>query len=172
MEKRTVTFKGAPLSLAGEAVQLGKPAPNARLVRQDLSTVELAAFHGQPMLLSVVPSLDTGVCAMQTKRFNEEAAKLADKVKILTVSMDLPFAQKRFCSAEQIDKVEVLSDHREASFGLAYGTLVEELRLLCRAVFLVDRHGVVRYAEYVPEITEHPNYQAALEAVRAVAAEA
>jgi len=171
MEKRTVTLKGRPLTLAGEAVQVGKPAPNARLVRQDLSTVELATFRGQPMLLSVVPSLDTGLCATQTKRFDQEAAKLADKVKILTISMDLPFAQKRFCSAEQVDKVEVLSDHREASFGLAYGTLVEELRLLCRAVFVVDRHGVVRYAEYVPEIAEHPNYDAALEAARAVAEE-
>ncbi|MFN4033103.1 MAG: thiol peroxidase [Fimbriimonadales bacterium] len=161
-----VTFQGQPLTLVGNALKPGEPAPDATVVKQDLTPVNIHDYKGHVLLISVVPSLDTSVCSAQTKRFNEEASKLPDSVKLVTVSMDLPFAQKRFCGAEGIDKIEVLSDHREGAFGQAYGTLVKELRILCRAVFVVDAQGVVRYAEYVPEITNHPNYDAALQAVR------
>ncbi len=163
-----VTFLGNPLTLVGKELKPGDPAPDATLVKQDLSTVKLSDYFGKVLLISVVPSLDTGVCSAQTKRFNEEASQLPDAVRVLTVSMDLPFAQKRFCGAENVDKIEVLSDHREASFGQAYGTLVKELRIESRAVFVIDPQGIVRYVEYVPEITNHPNYDAALQAVRAL----
>ncbi|MFN3689615.1 MAG: thiol peroxidase [Fimbriimonadales bacterium] len=161
-----VTFQGQPLTLVGNALKSGDPAPDATVVKQDLTPVNIHDYKGHVLLISVVPSLDTSVCSAQTKRFNEEASKLPDSVKVITVSMDLPFAQTRFCGAEGIDKIEVLSDHREGAFGQAYGTLIKELRILCRAVFVVDAQGVVRYAEYVPEITNHPNYDAALQAVR------
>lgn len=152
-----VTFLGNPLTLVGNALKPGDPAPDATLIKQDLSPVNLRDYFGKVLLISVVPSLDTGVCSAQTKRFNEEACRLPESVRVLTVSMDLPFAQKRFCSAEHIDNIEVLSDHREAAFGQAYGTLVKELRIECRALFVIDPQGTVRYAEYVPEITNHPN---------------
>lgn len=161
-----VTFLGNPLTLVGSALKLGDPAPDATVIKQDLNPVNIHDYKGHVLLISVVPSLDTSVCSAQTKRFNEETSQLPDSVKVITVSMDLPFAQKRFCGAEGIDKIEVLSDHREGAFGQAYGALVKELRILCRAVFVVDAQGVVRYAEYVPEITSHPNYEAALQAVR------
>lgn len=163
-----VTFLGNPLTLVGKELKSGDQAPDATLVKQDLSTVNLSDYFGKVLLISVVPSLDTGVCSAQTKRFNEEASRLPDAVRVLTVSMDLPFAQKRFCGAENIDKIEVLSDHREASFGQAYGTLVKELRIESRAVFVIDPQGIIRYVEYVPEITNHPNYDVALQAVRAL----
>ena len=160
-----VTFKGAPLTLIGPEVRVGANAPEFQVLAQDLSPVTLATFRGKTLLISVVPSLDTPVCDAQTRRFNEEAAKLPG-VEILTVSMDLPFAQKRWCGAAEINRVRMTSDHRDASFGKAYGVLIHELRLLARSVFLVDRAGVVRYAEYVPEVTSHPNYDAALAAAR------
>ncbi|MER3403101.1 MAG: thiol peroxidase [Armatimonadota bacterium] len=163
-----VTFLGNPLTLVGNALKPGDTATDATLIKQDLSPVNLRDYFGKVLLISVVPSLDTGVCSAQTKRFNEEASQLPESVRVLTVSMDLPFAQKRFCGAEHIDKIEVLSDHREAAFGQAYGTLVKELRIECRAVFVIDPQGTVRYAEYVPEITNHPNYNTALQAVRAL----
>lgn len=163
-----VTFLGNPLTLVGNALKPGDPAPDATLIKQDLSPVNLRDYFGKVLLISVVPSLDTGVCSAQTKRFSEEACRLPESVRVLTVSMDLPFAQKRFCSAEHIDNIEVLSDYREAAFGQAYGTLVKELRIECRALFVIDPQGTVRYAEYVPEITNHPNYDAALQAVRAL----
>ncbi|OYT71283.1 MAG: lipid hydroperoxide peroxidase [Armatimonadetes bacterium JP3_11] len=161
-----VTFRGNPLTLIGKELKPGDPAPDATVIKQDLTPVNIHDYKGKVLLLSVVPSLDTSVCSAQTKKFNEEASQLPDTVKVITVSMDLPFAQKRFCSAENIDKIEVLSDHREGAFGQAYGVLVKELRILSRAVFVVDPQGVIRYAEYVPEITNHPNYDAALQAVR------
>ncbi len=163
-----VTFLGNPLTLIGNELKPGDPAPDATLVRQDLQTVRLSDYFGKVLLISVVPSLDTGVCSAQTKRFNEEASQLPESVRVLTISMDLPFAQKRFCGAENIDKIEVLSDHRDASFGQAYGTLVKELRIESRAVFVIDPQGTIRYAEYVPEITNHPNYESALQAVRSL----
>jgi len=161
-----VTFRGEPLTLVGNELKPGDPAPDATVIRQDLTPVNIHAYKGHTLLISVVPSIDTSVCSAQTKRFNEEAANLPESVKVLTISMDLPFAQKRFCGAENIDKIEVLSDHREGAFGQAYGTLVKELRILSRAVFVVDPQGIIRYVEYVPEITNHPNYEAALNAVR------
>ncbi len=161
-----VTFKGNPLTLIGKELQPGDPAPDATLVSQDLQPVRLSDYFGKILLISVVPSLDTGVCSAQTKRFNEEASRLPESVKVLTVSMDLPFAQKRFCGAENIDKIEVLSDHQEGNFGQAYGTLIKELRIESRAVFVVDPQGTIRYVEYVREITNHPDYDAALQAVR------
>jgi len=161
------TFKGNPLTLIGLEIKVGQKAPDFQVLAQDLSPVTLANSQGKIRLISVVPSLDTPVCDQQTRRFNQEAAKLAD-VAILTISMDLPFAQKRWCGAAGIDKVQVLSDHKDASFGTAYGTLIKELRLLARSVFVVDGSGTVRYVEYVPEVTSHPNYDAALAAARSL----
>jgi len=163
-----VTFKGNPLTLIGPEITVGQKAPEFQIVAQDLSTVTLASSGGQTRLISVVPSLDTPICDAQTRRFNQEAAKLP-RVAILTISMDLPFAQKRWCGAAGIDKVQVLSDHRDASFGIAYGLLIKELRLLSRAIFVIDASGTVRYVEYVPEIAQHPNYDAALTAIQQVA---
>ncbi|GIV07969.1 MAG: putative thiol peroxidase [Fimbriimonadales bacterium] len=161
-----VTFLGNPLTLIGKELKPGDPAPDATVIKQDLTPVNIHDYKGKVLLLSVVPSLDTSVCSAQTKKCNEAASQLPDSVKVITVSMDLPFAQKRFCGAENIDKIEVLSDHREGAFGQAYGVLVKELRILSRAVFVVDSEGTIRYAEYVPEIASHPNYDAALQAVR------
>ena len=161
--KGDVTFRGNPLTLIGPKISVGANAPDFQVLGQDLSTVTLATSQGKVRLISVVPSLDTPVCDAQTRRFNQEAAKLPSAA-ILTVSMDLPFAQKRWCGAAGIDKVQVLSDHRDASFGKAYGVLIKELRLLSRSIFVVDSNGTVRYVEYVPEVTSHPNYDAALAA--------
>lgn len=164
-----VTFKGNPLTLIGPEVKVGSQAPGFQVLGQDLAPVTLASFKGKTLLVSVVPSLDTPVCDAQTKRFNQEAAKLPD-VQILTVSMDLPFGQKRWCGTAGVDKVTTVSDHRDASFGTAWGVLIKELRLLARAIFIVDNAGTVRYVEYVPEVASHPNYDAALAAVRQLTA--
>ena len=162
-----VKFKGNPLTLIGPEIKAGAQAPDFQVLAQDLSPVSLGAFQGKTLLISVTPSLDTPVCDLQARRFNEEGAALKG-VEILNISMDLPFAQKRWCGAAGIDKVKVLSDHKDASFGRAYGTLIKELRLLTRSIFVVDGRGTVRYVEYVPEVTSHPNYDAALAAVRQV----
>jgi len=161
------TFKGNPLTLIGLEIKVGQKAPDFQVLAQDLSPVTLANSQGKIRLISVVPSLDTPVCDQQTRRFNQEAATLPN-VAVLTISMDLPFAQKRWCGAAGIDKVQVLSDHKDASFGTAYGTLIKELRLLARSVFVVDGSGTVRYVEYVPEVTSHPHYDAALAAARSL----
>ena len=163
-----VTFKGNPLTVIGPEIKVGAKAPDFQALAQDLSPVGLGQFKGKALLISVVPSLDTPVCDAQTRRFNEEAAKLPS-LEILTVSMDLPFAQKRWCGAAGINRVKVVSDHQDASFGRGYGVLIKELRLLSRAIFLVDGGGMIRYVEYVPEVTSHPNYDAALAAVRQLA---
>ena len=163
-----VKFKGNPLTLIGPEIKVGAKAPEFQTVAQDLSPVTLSSVKGTTLLISVVPSLDTPVCDAQTRRFNQEAAKLPN-VQVLTVSMDLPFAQKRWCGAAGIDRVTVVSDHKDASFGKAYGTLIKELRLLSRSIFLVDGSGTVRYVEYVPEVTSHPNYDAALAVARQLA---
>ncbi len=163
-----VTLEGKPMTVIGKALQPGDTAPDFRVVAQDLSEKTLDDYTGKPLIISVVTSLDTGVCDLQTRRFDEEAAKLADKAAVLTISADLPFAQKRWCSEAATDKVEVLSDHREMSFGDAWGTHVKELRVEQRAVFVVDAEGKIQYADYVPEISEHPNYQAALEAINKI----
>ncbi|HNQ24698.1 MAG TPA: thiol peroxidase [Phycisphaerae bacterium] len=167
---RTCTFKGNPLPLEGPALKPGDKAPDVKLSKSLAETVALSATAGKVRILSVVPSLDTPVCALQTKRFNEEAARLPNVV-IYTISCDLPTAQARFCGAEGIDpdRLHVLSDHKEAAFGRAYGTLIPPLRLLCRAVFVLDAGGTIRYAEYVPEIADHPNYDAVLNCVKQLA---
>ena len=161
-----VTFKGKEVTLLGSEVKVGDQAPNFTVLANDLSEVTLDSSKGYKRIISVVPSIDTGVCDAQTRRFNEEASKL-DNVKILTVSVDLPFAQKRWCAANGIDNVETVSDHRDTSFGEAYGVLIKELRLLARSVFVVDANDKVTYVEYVSEVTDHPNYEAAIEAAKA-----
>ncbi|MGJ7920422.1 thiol peroxidase [Neobacillus sp. LXY-4] len=161
----SVTFKGNPVTLLGQEVKVGDKAPNFSVLANDLSEVTLENSKGSVRLVSVVPSLDTGVCDAQTRRFNEEATKLGN-VKVLTVSVDLPFAQKRWCGAAGIENVQTLSDHRDLSFGEAYGVAIQELRLLARAVFVIDSNDVVTYAEYVSEATNHPNYEAAIEAAK------
>ncbi|MEC1720487.1 thiol peroxidase [Schinkia azotoformans] len=160
-----VTFKGNQITLLGNEVKVGEKAPNFTVLANDLSEVTLDNTKGNVRLISVVPSLDTGVCDAQTRRFNEEAASLPN-VKILTVSVDLPFAQKRWCGAAGIENVQTLSDHRDLSFGEAYGVAIQELRLLTRAVFVVDSSDTVTYIEYVPEATDHPNYEAAIAAAK------
>lgn len=160
-----ITFKGNPVTLLGNEVKVGDKAPNFTVLANDLSEVTLDNTKGQVRLISVVPSLDTGVCDAQTRRFNEEASNLGN-VKILTVSADLPFAQKRWCGAAGIENVQTLSDHRDLSFGEAYGVAIQELRLLARAVFVVDSSDTVTYVEYVSEATNHPNYEAAIKAAK------
>ena len=164
--KGAATFKGSPLTLIGPELKKGDKAPNFQLLANDLSPVSLETFKGKTKLISVVPSLDTPVCDMQTKRFNEEASKLPSDVVVLTVSVDLPFAQSRWCGAAHADKVKCLSDHREAAFGNAYGVLIKELRLLARSIFIVGPDDKLQYVEYVKEITQHPNYEKALGSLR------
>lgn len=161
-----VTFKGNAVTLLGTEVKVGEQAPNFQLLANDLSPVTLETYKGAVKLISVVPSIDTGVCDAQTRRFNEEASGL-ENTKVLTVSVDLPFAQKRWCGANGLENAITLSDHRDLSFGEAYGVVIKELRLLTRAVFVVDSNDKLVYVEYVSEATNHPNYEAALEAAKA-----
>lgn len=161
---RTVNMRGNPMPLEGEAVAAGADAPAFTLTGIDMKPVSLADTSGV-RVISVVPSLDTPVCDTQTRRFNEEAAKL-DGVTILTVSRDLPFAQKRWCGAAGVDKVTTLSDYRDGSFGRGWGVMLEPLQILCRAVFVVGSDGKVTYAQYCPEVTEEPDYAAALDAAK------
>ncbi len=165
---RTCTLKGNSLNLEGPELKVGDPAPDATL-RADLVTdFKLSQAAGKPRVYSVVPSLDTPVCADQTRRFNQEMNKLSD-VEFFTISFDLPTAQKRFCGTENIDpKCKALSDAKYAAFGKAYGTLIPDLRINCRAVFVVGRDDRVKYAEYVPEIASHPNYEAVLNCAREI----
>jgi thiol peroxidase len=161
----SLTFGGNAVTLVGSEVKVGDKAPNFTVLSNDLSPVTLEDSKGSVRIISVVPSVDTGVCDAQTRRFNEEASKL-ENVKILTISVDLPFAQKRWCAAAGIDKVQTLSDHRDLSFGEAYGVAIQELRLLARSVFVIDSNDNVTYVEYVSEVTDHPNYEAAIEAAK------
>lgn len=160
-----VTMRGNPVTLVGPEVKVGDAAPEFTVLGRDLSPVSSDRFKGKTRIISAVPSVDTPVCDAQTKRFNEEAAKLPG-VEVLTISMDLPFAMNRWCAAAGVDKVQLLSDHRDASFGQNWGTLIKELRLLTRAVFVVDKNDRVVHAEYVKEIASHPDYNAALDAAR------
>jgi len=162
----TITFKGQPLTLIGDEVTVGRPAPEATVLDNALNPVAISNFRGKIAIVSAVPSLDTPVCDIQTRRFNTEAASLGDDVAVLTISMDLPFAQKRWCGAAGIEAVQTLSDHRDGQFGRAYGLLIEELRLLARAVFVLDRDGTVLHAQVVPEMTDEPDYEAVLQVVR------
>ena len=166
---RSCTLKGGKLDLAGPELKVGDAAPEATLKKDLVSEFKLSEANGKVRILSVVPSLDTPVCAEQTKRFNQEAASLADVV-VYTISCDLPTAQGRFCGAEGIDteKIICLSDHMDAGFGKAYGTLIPSLRVECRAVFVIDSSNTIRYAEYVPEVADHPNYDAILECVKSL----
>lgn len=161
-----VTMKGNPLTLVGNELKVGEGAPDFTVLDNSLTPVQFSSFRGKICILSSVPSLDTPVCDMETRRFNEEASRLGPDVMILTISMDLPFAQKRWCVASGVDKVQTLSDHRDASFGTSYGVLIKELRLLARAVFLVDRKGTLQYIQIVKEMTSEPDYEAILNALK------
>jgi thiol peroxidase len=161
-----ITFKGNPMTLIGPDLKMGDPIPDFTLLANDLSPVTGRDLAGKTVLFNVVPSLDTGVCSAQTKRFNEEAAKLPSSVEVITVSADLPFAQARFVQVEKITH-RILSDHREFSFAQAFGVGIKELRLLTRSIFVVSAEGKVLYREIVPEVTHHPLYDAALRLVRA-----
>ena len=167
--KEAVTLRGNPVTLLGPEIRVGQKASDFKLLTTDMKEVGLSQSRGKVRLLSVVTSLDTPVCDLQTQRFEEEASKLKDVV-IYTISMDLPFAQARYCGAHNITNLQTLSDHREASFGTAYGVLIKELRLLSRAIFIVDRDDTVRYVEYVKEVTQHPDYDKAIEALQKVVA--
>ncbi|HEY3354517.1 MAG TPA: thiol peroxidase [Polyangia bacterium] len=164
MAQRTVKFGGSPRPVAGEELKVGQKAPDFALVANDLSPVTLKDTTGQVRIVAAVPSLDTGVCDRETRRFNQEAAKLPG-VEVYTVSADLPFAQKRWCGAAGIDRVHTLSDHRAATFE-RWGVLFPDLRLLARATFVLDRDDVVRYAEYLPDVGQEPSYDAALAAAK------
>jgi thiol peroxidase len=166
-----VTFKGNPLTLAGEEVKVGAAAPDFDLMfyKDGMHHVRKADLLGKPSIISVVPSLDTPVCQVQTKTFNQRLAAMGDKVNALTVSLDLPFAMNRFCGAEGITALKVGSDYMDRDFGKAWGVLIEELMILARAVFVLDKDGVVRYAQVVTEVTEEPNYDAALAALAKLA---
>jgi thiol peroxidase len=161
-------MKGSPLTLVGHEIKVGDAAPDVELLDNDLSPVKLSSYKGKVCIITSVPSLDTRVCDLETRRFNQEAGDLGDDFRILAISMDLPFAQKRWCGAASVDRVITLSDHREASFGKAYGVLIKELRLLARTVFILDREGTVRYIQIVKEITEEPDYDAVLQAVKGI----
>ena len=160
------TFLGNPVTFTGKQLQVGDKALDFSLTTTDLSKKSLADFDGKKKILSIIPSIDTGICSLQTRRFNQELASL-DNTVVLTVSMDLPFAQKRWCGAAGVDKVETLSDHKDASFGTNYGFLIEELRLLSRGVVVINKDNKVTYVEYVPEVTQAVNFDAALEAIKA-----
>lgn len=170
MEKRTgvVTFAGNPIALLGKEVKVGDKAPAFTLLDNGLGEKTLADYAGKVKVISVVPSLDTGVCDAQTRWFNQNVSKLGENVVVLTVSVDLPFAQKRWCGAAGIDQVETLSDHRDLSFGENYGFILEGLRLLSRGIVIIDKDDVIRYVEYVPEVTSAVNFDAAEAATKAL----
>ncbi|MCX5891313.1 MAG: thiol peroxidase [Deltaproteobacteria bacterium] len=160
-----ITMKGKPLTLVGPELKPGDPAPDFTVVANDLSDFQFSSLQGVCVICSV-PSLDTPTCDIETRRFNDEAASLGAGIKILTISMDLPFAQKRWCGAAGVENLKTYSDHRDAAFGLAYGVLIKELRLLARAVFVVDQGGKVQHVQIVPELPQEPDYEAVLQAVR------
>ena len=167
--KRTVTMQGRPMVLAGDEVKPGMQAPDFKVTDNDMLPMKFSrTYGGKVAVISVVPSLDTPVCDLQTRRFNQEAERLGPDVGVLTISMDLPFAQKRWCGAAGVKAVRTFSDYQKAEFGKAWGVLMKDLRLLARAVFIVDRDGVVRYAQIVPEVTKEPDYDEVLAALRAL----
>ena len=165
-EEPVVKMKGETLTLVCNKVKVGESAPNFEVLANDLTPVKLSSFLGKVCIISSVPSLDTPVCDTMTRRFNEEAGRLGNDVSVLTVSMDLPFAQKRWCGAAGVKNVQTLSDHRDASFGTVFGVLIKELRLLARAVFVVDKDGAVKHAQIVSELTNEPDYEAVLKAAK------
>ena len=159
---------GKPLSLLGPDIKVGDRAPDFTVLNGELLDVKLRDFSGKTKVISVTPSLDTPVCDLQARRFNHEAASLPADVVVLNISMDLPFAISRFCTEAAIDRVKALSDHRDASFGTAYGVLIKELRLLARSIFIIDKDNILRYKEIVPEQSDHPNYEKVLEALNKI----
>jgi thiol peroxidase len=163
-----ITFKGNPFTLIGPELKVGDKAPEFAVVDNGLAPVTLASSAGKVRIISSVPSLDTPVCDTETRRFNQEAAGLTGDVVVLTISLDLPFAQKRWCGAAGIDKVATLSDYRDRSFGQNYGVLIKELLLLTRAIFVIDAQGVIRYIQIVPEVTSEPDYSAVIAAAKAL----
>ena len=163
-----ITMHGNPLTLIGADIKVGDKAPDFTVVDGDLNEVKLGNYAGKIKVISVTPSLDTPVCDIQARRFNHEAAAFPIDVAVLNISMDLPFAISRFCTVAEIDKVKGLSDHRDASFGTAYGVLIKELRLLARSVFIIDKNNIVRYKEVVPEESSHPDYDKALQALEQI----
>lgn len=164
----SVKFAGNPVNLLGKEVKVGDKAPDFTCVGLDLSPVSLSQFDGKVKIISVFPSIDTPVCSMQTARFNQEADKLGDGLVILSISNDLPFAQGRFCAAEGVKHIVMASDHRDVDFSMKYGFLMEGLRLLARGIVVLDAHNEVKYVEYVPEVTNEPNFDKALQAVKAL----
>ncbi|MBW7991949.1 MAG: thiol peroxidase [Planctomycetes bacterium] len=162
----TITFQGNPLTLVGNQAKVGDTAPDVEVLANDLSPVKLSSFRGKVCVICTVPSLDTPVCDIQTKKFNEQAASLGDDVVVLTISTDLPFAQTRWCGAANVENVQTLSDHHKVEFGTGFGILIKELRLLARTVFVVDKEGIIRYIEIVEELTNEPDYEAALSAAK------
>jgi thioredoxin-dependent peroxiredoxin len=164
--KGIITMKGQPLTLLGNELKAGDKAPDFEVVANDLSPVKFSSYRGKICIISSVPSLDTSVCDIETRRFNQEAGNLGPDVVVLTISMDLPFAQKRWCGAAGVKNVIVLSDYRDANFGNSYGVLIKELRLLSRTVFVIDKEGIVRYIQVVNELSKEPDYQAVLDAVK------
>ena len=166
-----ITFKGKPITLVGTQVQVGDKSPDFEVIATDLSPVNGTEFHGKVCIFSAVPSLDTSVCSTETRRFNDEARKLGPEVAVATISMDLPFAQKRWANEHKVDQLKLLSDHRQASFGQAFGVLIQDMRLLARAVFVIDRDGTVRYIQLVEDVTHEPDYDSAISAARQLASE-
>lgn len=164
--KGIITFKGNPMTLLGPELKAGDRAPAFTVVDNGLAPVTLASYAGKIRIISAVPSLDTPVCDTETRRFNQEAAALPEDVAVLTVSLDLPFAQKRWCGAAGIDRVTTLSDYQERSFALAYGVLIKELKLLSRSIFVIDRDDTIRYIQHVPEVTQEPDYAAVIAAAK------
>ena len=160
-----VTFQGEPVNLLGSEIKVGDHAPNFTVLSNDLKDVTINDYKGKVTLISVVPSIDTGVCSLQTNRFNKKADQVAN-AHVITVSMDLPFAQARWREGNHVKNLDILSDHREADFGEKYGVLIQELRLLARAIFVVDSNNTVTYVEYVQEIGNHPDYDKAIEAAK------
>jgi thiol peroxidase len=161
-----ITMKGNPLTLLGKLPEVGQSAPDFEVLDNNMTPVKLSSFKGKICIIASVPSLDTPICDIETRRFNTEAANLSADIVILTISMDLPFAQKRWCGAAGIDKVITLSDHRNAEFGAAFGTIIKELRLLARAVFVIDKNGIVKLVQLVKEVAQEPDYAAVLAAVK------
>ena len=167
--KNLVKANDKYITLLGTQVNIGEKAPNFKVVDKNFLPVQLTDFKDQTILISVVPSLDTGVCSIQTKRFNEEAAKLPSNITLLTISNDLPFAQKRFCKVEGVDQIKVLSDSVWRNFGENYGLIIKDMGLLTRAIFIIDSKGTVQYKELVSNISQHPDYESALKAVKNIA---
>lgn len=163
--KNVVTFASNPVTLIGDETKVGEKAPEFTLVKQDLSEFKLSETSGKIRLISIVPSLDTGVCSLQTRKFNEDASKIKD-VQIITISMDLPFAQGRFCGANGIENILVASDYKDRAFGEKYGFIIKENMLLARGIVIIDKNDKIRYVEYVPEVTNEVNFEKALEVAK------